>query len=38
MLPYSVIGGNTVIVKNGRNEIAREYSWGLVESELNGFK
>lgn len=33
MLPYSVIGGNTVIVKNGRNEIAREYSWGLVEIE-----
>ena len=34
MAPYSVIGANTVIDKNGRSMLAREYPWGLVESEL----
>ncbi|KAI6653832.1 Septin-1-like [Oopsacas minuta] len=32
-LPYTVIGANTVISKNGKKMLGREYPWGIVEVE-----
>ena len=33
MLPYSVVGANAVVTRNGKNMIVREYPWGIVESK-----